>query len=72
MPKCARFMDGAQAIPHVPIDLQDFDCDFYMFSGHKFYGPNRNWCCCMENKLLLIQLPPYQGGGAMIAQRSQF
>ena len=58
-------VDGAQSIPHIKVDVQDLDCDFLVFSGHKIYGPTgvgvlygkRQW---------LDQMPPYQGGGEMI------
>ena len=58
-------VDGAQSIPHLPVDVQDLDADFFVFSGHKAYGPTgigvlygkENW---------LDRLPPYQGGGEMI------
>lgn len=58
-------IDGAQSVPHLKIDVQDMDCDFFVFSGHKIYGPTgvgvlygkREW---------LDQMPPYQGGGEMI------
>lgn len=58
-------VDGAQSIPHLPVDVQDLDADFFVFSGHKIYGPTgigvlygkENW---------LDRLPPYQGGGEMI------
>mgnify|MGYP000433981016 CR=1 FL=1 len=58
-------IDGAQSIPHIPVDVQALDADFYVFSGHKVYGPTgigvlygkENW---------LDKLPPYQGGGEMI------
>lgn len=60
-------IDGAQSIAHMPIDVQDLECDFFVFSGHKVYGPTgvgvlygkREW---------LERLPPYQGGGDMIRQ----
>ena len=60
-------VDGAQAAPHVPIDVQDLDCDFYALSSHKMYGPagvgvlygKRRWLEAME---------PYQGGGEMIGR----
>ena len=60
-------IDGAQAAPHVAVDVQDLDCDFYAFSSHKMYGPagvgilygKRSW---------LEKMPPYQGGGEMIGQ----
>lgn len=58
-------LDGAQAVAHVPVDVQDLNCDFYAFSSHKLYGPTgigvlyakKNW---------LEKLPPYQSGGGMI------
>ena len=58
-------VDGAQSIPHLPVDVQELDADFFVFSGHKVYGPTgigvlygkENW---------LDRLPPYQGGGEMI------
>lgn len=62
-------IDGAQAVSHMKVDVQDLDCDFYCFSGHKVYGPmgvgvlygKENW---------LNQMPPYQGGGEMIKEVS--
>ena len=59
-------VDGAQGVPHLPVDVQDLDCDFYVFSGHKLFGPTgigvlygrRDW---------LERMPPYQGGGDMIS-----
>lgn len=62
-------VDGAQSIPHMPVDVQILDCDFLTFSGHKVYGPTgigvlygkENW---------LDRMPPYQGGGEMIAHVS--
>lgn len=59
-------VDGAQAVPHLKVDVKDLDCDFYAFSGHKMYGPTgigvlygrRDW---------LERMPPYQGGGDMIS-----
>jgi cysteine desulfurase/selenocysteine lyase len=59
-------LDGAQAAPHVPIDVQDLDCDFYAFSGHKVYGPSGVGILYGKAKLL-ESLPPYQGGGEMIS-----
>lgn len=58
-------LDGAQAVPHMPVDVRQLDCDFYAFSGHKMFGPTgigvlygkREW---------LESMPPYQGGGDMI------
>lgn len=65
----AVLIDGAQAIPHTRVDVQDIDADFYVFSGHKVYGPTgigvlygkTNW---------LEAMPPYQGGGEMIDEVS--
>jgi len=62
-------IDGAQAAPHIQVDVQALDCDFYCFSGHKMYGPmgvgvlygKENW---------LNSMPPYQGGGEMISEVS--
>ncbi len=59
-------VDGAQAVPHIPVNVVELDADFYVFSGHKIYGPTgigvlygkSNW---------LNAIPPYQGGGEMIA-----
>jgi len=59
-------VDGAQAAPHIPIDVQDLDCDFYAFSGHKVYGPSGVGILYGKAKLL-ESLPPYQGGGEMIS-----
>jgi len=58
-------VDGAQAAPHVPVDVQDLDCDFYVFSGHKLYGPTGIGILYGRSELLQ-QMPPYQGGGDMI------
>ncbi len=58
-------LDGAQAAPHVPIDVQDLGCDFYAISGHKMFGPTG--IGALFGKLpLLEEMPPYQGGGDMI------
>ncbi len=58
-------IDGAQAVAHLKIDVQDLDCDFYAFSGHKMYGPTG--IGVLYGKMnLLEQLPPWQGGGDMI------
>lgn len=59
-------VDGAQAIPHLPVDVQDLDCDFYVFSGHKMYGPTGVGVVCGKAELL-EKMPPYQGGGDMIS-----
>ena len=58
-------VDGAQAMPHENIDVQDLDADFYAFSGHKVYGPNGIGVLYGKEKLL-YDLPPYQGGGDMV------
>lgn len=58
-------IDGAQAVPHIPVDVQDIDCDFYVFSAHKFYGPT-GVGILYGKKALLDAMPPYQGGGDMI------
>lgn len=58
-------VDGAQAVPHMPVDVQALDCDFYVFSGHKLYGPT-GIGVLYGKKALLDELPPYQGGGEMI------
>lgn len=60
-------IDGAQAAPHIPIDVQELDADFYAFSGHKAYGPT-GIGVLYGKKELLEQMPPYQGGGDMIDQ----
>ena len=58
-------VDGAQAIAHNEINVQDLDCDFFAFSGHKMFGPTG--VGCLYGKLdLLESMPPYQGGGEMI------
>lgn len=58
-------VDGAQAIPHMKVDVQDLDVDFYAFSGHKFYGPTGIGVLYGKGELLQV-MPPYQGGGDMI------
>jgi len=58
-------VDGAQATPHVRIDVQDIDCDFYAFSGHKVYGPT-GIGALYGKRSLLEAMPPWQGGGEMI------
>ena len=58
-------LDGAQAIPHMTVDMQDLDCDFYVFSGHKLYGPT-GVGVLYGKQALLEAMPPYQGGGDMI------
>ena len=59
-------VDGAQAAPHLPLDVQELDCDFYAFSGHKMYGPT-GVGVLYGKKRLLEAMPPYQGGGDMIS-----
>lgn len=58
-------VDGAQAFPHLPVDVQDLDCDFYVFSAHKAYGPTGLGVLYGKTSLLNA-MPPYQGGGDMI------
>jgi cysteine desulfurase/selenocysteine lyase len=58
-------VDGAQAAPHVPVDVQDLDCDFYAFSGHKTYGPTGIGVLYGKADVLEA-MPPYHGGGEMI------
>lgn len=58
-------IDGAQAAPHLRIDVQDIDCDFYAFSAHKMYGPT-GIGVLYGKKSFLEKMPPYQGGGEMI------
>lgn len=62
----AVLVDGAQAVPHLKPDVQDLDCDFYVFSGHKMCGPT-GVGILYGKETWLNQLPPYQGGGEMIA-----
>jgi cysteine desulfurase/selenocysteine lyase len=61
----AVLVDGAQAVPHLRVDVQDLDCDFYAFSGHKLYGPTGIGVLYGKAELL-ESMPPYQGGGDMI------
>jgi cysteine desulfurase / selenocysteine lyase len=58
-------VDGAQAAPHIPVDVQALDCDFYVFSGHKMLGPTGAGVLYGKESWL-ERLPPYQGGGDMI------
>lgn len=60
-------VDGAQAAPHLPIDVQDLDCDFLAFSAHKAYGPT-GVGVLYGKKALLEEMPPYQGGGEMVRE----
>lgn len=62
-------IDGAQAVPHMSVDVREIDCDFYAFSAHKMYGP----CgigILYGRRSLLEQMPPWQGGGEMISHVS--
>ncbi|MGH7300386.1 MAG: SufS family cysteine desulfurase [Candidatus Rokuibacteriota bacterium] len=61
----AVLVDGAQAAPHLRVDVRDLDCDFYTFSGHKTYGPTGIGALYGRAELL-ERMPPYQGGGDMI------
>ncbi len=63
--KVPVMLDGAQAIQHEKVDVQDLDADFYVFSGHKVYGPNGIGVLYGKEKLL-DELPPWQGGGDMV------
>ncbi len=58
-------VDGAQSTPHMPVDVQDMDCDFFAFSGHKIYGPTGIGVLYGREKWLEA-MPPYMGGGEMI------
>ena len=59
-------VDGAQAVPHLAVNVRELDCDFYVFSGHKIYGPT-GIGVLYGKYALLDSMPPYQGGGDMIA-----
>ncbi len=58
-------VDGAQAVPHLPVDVEDLGCDFYAFSGHKLFGPT-GIGVLYGRESLLERMPPWQGGGDMI------
>ena len=60
-------VDGCQGAPHLKLDMQDLDCDFYAISGHKMYGPTGIGILYAKKKWL-EELPPYQGGGGMIGE----
>lgn len=62
-------VDGAQAVQHLKIDVQKMDCDFFVFSGHKLYGPT-GVGCLYGKRLWLDQMPPFLGGGEMIEKVS--
>ena len=64
--KVPVLVDGAQATPHTTVDVQALDCDFFVFSGHKMYGPT-GVGVVYGKRQLLEKMPPYQGGGDMIA-----
>ena len=61
------FIDGAQSLPHMSIDVKNLDCDFYAFSGHKVYGPTGIGILYGKHELL-CELPPWRGGGEMIKE----
>ena len=62
-------LDGAQTVPHQAVDVHDIDCDFYVFSGHKMFGPTG--ASVLYARLAILEtMPPYQGGGEMIASVS--
>ena len=60
-------VDGAQSSVHLDIDVQDMDCDFFVLSSHKIYGPT-GVGVLYGKKELLEEMPPYQGGGEMIKE----
>lgn len=60
-------VDGAQAVPHMQVDMQQLDCDFFAFSGHKMFGPTGTGVL-YGKEALLDAMPPYQGGGDMILE----
>ena len=62
-------VDGAQGVPHMPVDVRDLDCDFYAFSGHKMFGPTGTGVLYGKEELLEA-MPPYKGGGDMILEVS--
>ena len=64
------FVDGAQAVPHMPVDVKELGCDFYAFSGHKMYGP-MGIGCLWGRKKLLEEMSPFLTGGGMINTVSQ-
>jgi cysteine desulfurase/selenocysteine lyase len=61
----ATLIDGAQAVPHMHVDVQELDCDFYAFSGHKMFGPT-GIGVLYGREALLERMPPWQSGGEMI------
>jgi cysteine desulfurase/selenocysteine lyase len=68
-PRTAVLVDGAQATPHIAVDVQGLDADFYVFSGHKIFGPT-GIGVLYGKAALLESMPPYHGGGAMISSVS--
>ncbi len=64
------FIDGAQAVVHMPVDVQDLGCDFYAFTGHKVYGPT-GIGVLWGSRAWLDKLPPFLGGGSMIESVTQ-
>jgi cysteine desulfurase/selenocysteine lyase len=62
-------VDGAQGVPHMSVDVQDLDCDFYAFSGHKMFAPTGTGVL-FARESMLESMPPYQGGGDMILEVS--
>jgi len=60
-------VDGAQSVPHMPVDVQELDCDFLAFSGHKMLGPTGIGILYAKREILEL-MPPYQGGGDMIKE----
>jgi cysteine desulfurase/selenocysteine lyase len=67
--RAAVLIDGAQAVAHLPVDVRELDADFYVFSGHKLYGPT-GIGVLYGKKAFLEALPPWQGGGSMIKEVS--
>jgi cysteine desulfurase/selenocysteine lyase len=65
----AVLLDGAQSVPHMPVDVQDLGCDFYAFSAHKMFGPT-GVGVLFGREAVLDAMPPYQGGGDMILEVS--
>jgi len=64
---CRVLVDAAQSVPHMPVDVQDLDCDFLAFSGHKICGPT-GIGVLYAKKSILEEMPPYHGGGEMIRE----
>jgi cysteine desulfurase/selenocysteine lyase len=68
---CHVLVDAAQSVPHMPVDVQDLDCDFLAFSGHKMCGPTGIGVLYAKKKLL-EEMPPFHGGGEMIREVHQY